>query len=90
MVAFRAATAGKALVHWTVADDLVSFGRGDRGHIVINLADEPVETTLGTGLADGRYRDRLASGTEAVVAGARMEVLLEPRSAAVFLAERVN
>ena len=87
MVEFRKTTAGTPVLSWVVEEGVVSFSRGNLGHIVINTGDEAINVTLGTGLADGEYADQLGGGATAVVDGRQMRVPVEPRSAIAFLAE---
>jgi pimeloyl-ACP methyl ester carboxylesterase len=68
MVAFRKATAGTGLVNWQIIDETVlSFGRGDKGHIVINTSDAPRSLDLPTDLPVGGYCD-LITGCGGAVA----------------------
>ncbi len=67
MVGFRSATAGAPVTHWQVYDDsTLSFGRGDRGHVVINLAEEPVDIEVRTDLPSGDYCDVVSGGVACV------------------------
>jgi len=69
MVAFRKATAGTALVNWNIMDDTVlSFGRGDAGHVVINTSDAARSVDLPTDLPAGSYCDVIAGCGGAVAA----------------------
>lgn len=87
MIAFRRAVAGAPLRHMEARGNLVSFARGSRGHIVINVGDEPLEARVATSLADGAYESLLQDGVRARAEGNRLRLSLAPRSAAVFLAE---
>lgn len=66
MVGFRKATAGMAVTDWQAfGDEILSFGRGDRGHLVINIGSEPVDGTFITRMAPGDYCNVLSdSGAE--------------------------
>jgi len=55
MLAFRRAVAGTDLSNWRIDDEVVSFGRGDKGHVVINTAEEAATIELATNLPDGNY-----------------------------------
>ena len=55
MVEFRAATAGTGLVNWRIDNDIVSFGRGEIGHIAINTGTSVARVQLPTSLPAGRY-----------------------------------
>ena len=87
MVAFRAATAGAPVLNRAIGDDVVSFSRGDRGHVLINVGDTARVVTVDTSLADGKYRDRLADNHFLVVENGRISATLAPGSAATILAD---
>jgi alpha-amylase len=87
MVAFRKAMADLPVGHWHASGDIVSFSRGDRGHVVINVGNEPVKTTLSTGINDGRYTDRLAGNATAIVDSGNFGITIAPRTALVFVAD---
>jgi len=56
MVTFRKVTAGSPVTRWQQhAIDAISFGRGDRGHVVINAGESPIVISVQTGLAPGDY-----------------------------------
>ncbi len=55
MIEFRRATAGAELVNWRIVGDVVSFGRGETGHIAINTGTEPARVQLPTSLPPGQY-----------------------------------
>ena len=57
-VKFRRATHGTKLAHWQIVDDaVVSFSRGDTGHIVINTGEAPASVEVPTTLPAGEYAD---------------------------------
>jgi alpha-amylase len=87
MVAFRGATAGAPVLNRAIGDDVVSFSRGDRGHVLINVGDTARVVTVDTSLADGKYRDRLADNHFLVVESGRISATLAPGSAATILAD---
>ena len=65
MVAFRKATDGADVVNWHIGDGkVVSFGRGDIGHVVINVSEQAIEIELPTSLPTGRYCDVITSGVD--------------------------
>ena len=71
MVGFRNVTHGEPATNWQEhGDSAVSFGRGDRGHVVLNAGDEPISASITTNLPPGDYCNILAaadsSGCEAV------------------------
>jgi alpha-amylase len=87
MVEFREATAGAELVNWRIFDDIVSFGRGDIGHIAINTGTESARVPLPTGLPPGRYFG-LINGTRVNVDGRGVaDFVLEPLGFVVILNE---
>ena len=62
MVAFRKATAAADVVNWRISDDkTISFGRGDIGHVVINVSEQAIEIEVPSGLPTGRYCDVIAN-----------------------------
>jgi len=66
MVKFRQAAGGAEVVDWRIVDDTVlSFGRGEKGHIVINIGELPVSLELETGLPAGNYVDIISGSTTA-------------------------
>ena len=70
MVGFRAATAGAPVTRWRQhGDAALSFGRGDSGHVVINLGNEPLDVAIVTGLPPGDYCDIVAQGAGCESAG---------------------
>ena len=75
MVAFRAATAGAPVTNWQQhGDAAISFGRGDKGHVVINASDAPLDVTIQTDLAPGDYCDLFSSSTAAACDGETVRV----------------
>lgn len=87
MVAFRRATAGTPVLNWTVGDEIVSFSRGELGHVVVNAGDTAQVVTVATALADGEYRNRLGKGEVLVVEDGQISTTLTPGSAAAILAD---
>ncbi len=60
MVQFRNATYGTTLTKWVDHENgAFSFGREDRGHVVINTSDELLSLTIETDLPDGYYCNEL-------------------------------
>ncbi len=90
MVKFRRVTAGNGITNWQVVEDnILSFGRGDLGHVVINVGDEAIRTSVASDLPAGQYCDVISGGSsENGCSGAsvdvdnngRIEVSLEPLS----------
>jgi alpha-amylase len=95
MVAFRKATDGADVVNWRIGDDeTISFGRGDIGHVVINVSRQAIQIEVPTSLPTGRYCDVIANGVDAKncnqnqvsVKASVMTVAMEPLSAVALLA----
>ena len=95
MVAFRKATDGADVVNWHIDDGkVVSFGRGDVGHVVINVSEQTIEIEVPSSLPTGRYCDVITSGvdgeecTQAQISvnDDVMIVSMEPLSAMAILA----
>jgi alpha-amylase len=68
MVAFRKAVGDAEVVHWQIVDGTtLSFGRGDKGHIVINAGERAVHLELQTNLPAGNYHDLISGRVEVIV-----------------------
>ena len=88
MLQFRQATAGAGLSNWEVVDGhVLSFGRDDLGHILINTHDEAVEVTVSSSLPAGRYTDLLSGRQVDASDDAQIMISLEPRSVVAVLAD---
>ncbi len=73
MVGFRSATAGAPVTHWQEhGEAALSFGRGDRAHVVINLGESPVEIDVRTDLPAGDYCDVVSGGIGCADASVRV------------------
>jgi alpha-amylase len=83
MVGFRKAVGDAAVVNWQIVDEtILTFGRGDKGHIVINTGEQLVNLELQTNLPVGRYRDLISgSAVISVDDNGLINVLLKPMSA---------
>jgi alpha-amylase len=98
MVAFRAATAGVAAVTdwWDDGSNLIAFGRGNLGFVVINRESQPVTRSFQTELPAGRYCDVVAgdlvgascSGATIAVGSDGGAVITAPASGAVAIHAR--
>jgi alpha-amylase len=66
MIEFRKATAGAGLVNWSIVGNVVSFGRGEIGHVAINTAASTARVQLQTSLPPGRYYG-LVNGAAVVI-----------------------
>ena len=63
MVGFRKAVADAPVTNWQAfGDELISFGRGEKGHVVINISDEPVDGTFITQIKPGLYPNVISCG----------------------------
>ncbi|GAA4622391.1 carbohydrate-binding module family 20 domain-containing protein [Cellulomonas oligotrophica] len=63
MVGFHNAVAGTGLTNWwDDGGNLVAFGRGAKGHVVLNNTASAQSRTYTTSLPDGTYCDVVASG----------------------------
>ena len=87
MVAFRRKTAGLPVAHWHSSGETVSFSRGDRGHVIINVGEEAATVAVRTSLPDGKFTDRLEGRTTIVVDAGHASITVEARSGLVFLTE---
>ena len=88
MVGFRKATAGSELVHWDIVNDsVISFGRGDKGHILINTGEQAAVVIVDTELPSGDYIDIVGARPIAVKDGV-IETTLEPLSVAAVLVNK--
>jgi alpha-amylase len=64
MVEFRKVTAGMPVTDWQAfGDEVISFGRGDKGHLVINISTETVNGTFVTRMSPGEYCNVLHGST---------------------------
>jgi len=87
MVGFRRATAGTEIVHWNIVNDsVVSFGRGDSGHILINIGEQAADVMVNTELPPGDYSDIVGARPISVNEDGVIEVFLEPQSVVAVLA----
>lgn len=86
MVQFRNTMIGAELVNWHIIDGaILSFGRGNKGHIVINNGNLHARLELETKLPAGKYVDVLGSGTTATAnADGMLIITVAAQSAAVF------
>ena len=68
MIGFRKRVADAPVTNWKAfGDELISFGRGDRGHVIINASTEVVDGTFVTRMKPGRYPNAIAcSATESI------------------------
>ena len=83
MVGFRKAVGDAEVVNWQIVDGTtLSFGRGDKGHVVINAGEQTVRFELQTDMPAGEYRDLISGSTVlSVTDDGLIDVSLEPLSA---------
>ena len=94
MIAFRKAMGNLPVTHWLSKDNtLVSFGRGNQGHVIINIANKPVRGNFTTDLPPGKYCNMLSiettksgcTGNKIVVnAEGQLQVTIKAKSALVI------
>ena len=87
MTEFREATAGAELVNWRIDDAIVSFGRGEIGHIVINTGSSNARVQVPTSLPPGRYYGIVNGATVDVDTQGVASLALEPLSFVAILKE---
>ncbi len=64
MIGFRKATEGAPVTSWQAfGEEVISFGRGDKGHVIINMGPETVNGTFITTMAPGEYCNVVSAGT---------------------------
>ncbi len=90
MVGFRKAVHGAELVNWQVyGETVVSFGRGDKGHVVINTGSAPADIEVATGLPEGEYTDVISREARAIVDRDRLlAVTVAPNAVIAVLGTR--
>ena len=85
MVEFRNVTNEMPVTNWkALSRSAVSFGRGDKGHLLINIGDEPVRAQVSTSMASGDYCNvvtQCGGGPISVTGDGMIDVMLEPMSA---------
>ncbi|WP_250443737.1 carbohydrate-binding module family 20 domain-containing protein [Actinotalea sp. C106] len=84
MVGFRNAVGDAGVAHWwDDGGDRIAFGRGDRGHVVINHAAGTLTRTVQTSLPEGTYCDVTRGGpTASGCSGPEVQVGADGRFAA--------
>jgi alpha-amylase len=88
MVAFRKATNGTDVVNWRVSEgNTISFGRGDIGHVVINVSEQAVDVSVPTKLPPGDYVDIIGDRAISVGDDGIIEATLTPLSIVALLAD---
>ena len=87
MVGFRNAVGNAEVTHWDIIDEsILSFGRGTRGHVVINTSELPADLEIATSMPAGNYSDVISGSTEATIDGnGSMSVVVEALSTIAIL-----
>jgi alpha-amylase len=85
MVGFRNITAGEAVTYWHALNSVViSFGRGNKGHVIINIGDNRVSAQFATSMSPGNYCNIIAECDGEPVhvdSDGKLDISLEPMSA---------
>jgi alpha-amylase len=86
MVGWREVVGSAEQINRWQDDEALAFGRGARGFLAVNLADEPLNVSLETSLPDGDYCGVLDDGCDdpAEVRGGKITVSVAPRSASAW------
>ena len=94
MVGFRKVTGGMPVTNWQAfGEEVISFGRGDKGQVIINISSETVDGTFATDMKAGEYCNVVAAdakqndctgSTVVVVEGGILQVSVAPKSAVVI------
>jgi alpha-amylase len=89
MLEFRRGVTGTEITNWQIIDGhLLSFGRGDQGHIVINTSDATVAASVATDLPPGSYIDLLQHRKAEVDSDGRLTTSVEPHGIVAILGDR--
>ena len=89
MVQFRKHVAGTALENWwSNGNNQVAYSLGDKGFVALNNESSTFDEMLYTGMADGKYRDILATNGELVeVKDGYLEVSIPPYRSLAIISE---
>lgn len=100
MVGFRKATAGMPVTNWQAyGDKVISFGRGDKGYVIINIGKEALDGTFTTSMQAGEYCNVISAettvgdcsgSTVVVAAGGVLQVSVAPLSAVAIHSESLQ
>ena len=75
MVGFRKITADMPVTNWRVIDDkVISFSRGNKGHVIINVGATAVDAAFVTSMAPGDYCNITAAKTAENCQGGMLQV----------------
>ena len=84
MVGFHNAVRGTEVVNWEAANDkAISFGRGDKGQVVINNGDGAISQSFTTSVPDGTYKD-VIGGASINVSGGKFQADVPAGTAIAF------
>ena len=90
MVGFRKITEEMPVTNWQAfGDEVISFGRGDQGQVIINISSETVDGTFTTSMKAGEYCNVVSTndctGSTVVVGeGGILQVSVASKSAVVI------
>ena len=87
MLAFRGATAGAGLTNWVIDGTVVSFSRGDLGHILLNTGPDLAEVSVPTNLPVGDHAGIISGIDVTVTADGTITLTLEPFGYVALLAD---
>lgn len=89
MLQFRAATRTVESFSWAIIDNAVlSIGREDKGHVLINAADRALNVSAATSLPPGEYSDLISGRTVSVDDSGAIAMPLEPQSIVAVLTNK--
>ena len=64
MIEFRKATESAPVTNWQAyGSEVISFGRGNKGHVIINSGPETLDGTFTTDMAPGEYCNAVTGGS---------------------------
>jgi len=85
MVKFRNVTDGAPVTDWEALNSTaISFGRGGKGHVLINVGDDSLRARVSTSMAPGDYCNvvtQCAGDPVSITEDGMINVVLEPMSA---------
>ena len=88
MLRFRSKAGNTSLVHWRIIDDAVlSFGRGETGHVIINTGETPASVSVATGLGAGDFVDIISGRDVSIDQDGSMRVTIEPLGVVAVLGD---
>jgi len=89
MLQFRAATRTVESFSWAIIDNAVlSIGREDKGHVLINTAERALNVSAATSLSPGEYSDLISGRTVSVDDSGAIAMPLGPQSIVAVLTSK--